>query len=341
MATPNFRPLLDRLLDRGFATVTAATIAAIVAGVRQGRMASQLDQLDAEAERLESEGQRFSADDAVLAGVLASLADVALRNRALIDGAAVTVQEQGIAAAAQAARQMSLPGITDQALAAVGVTWRRVDPAVIAQAIQFASSEAFEASLIRYGEYIPQTVRDIAIRGITAGRGPIAIARDVRAAVDTLPLHHANSMLRSLQLNSMRHAQALNYAANRDIITEVVRVAALDGRTCVACILAHGTVLEPGEVVTGHRGCRCTSVARIRGLERLTQFESGVDYFERQPEAFQRSTLGGARYDAWKAGRTQLTDYMRHADDPVYGRVLSEASLVSVLGADAKDFYAR
>ena len=332
MAIANFKPLLDRLLDRPYAAITAATLAAIAAGIERGRMASRLDQLDEEAERLEAADERFSIDDVFLAAVVAELATVALRNRALVDGIAVQLQDAGVDAAITAARAMSLPGISDAALARVGVNWLRPDPNAIAALINYAQSDAWDASLARYGAGVPQIVRDIAIRGITSGRGPVAVARDVRAAATNLPRHYAEDLMRSLQLNSYRKAVALSYTANASIISHQVRIAALDGRQCVTCTALHGTRMEVGEVVSDHRNGRCTSIGVVRGLERLAEVETGEDWFARQPEAIQRGVrgIGEAGYEAIISGRATLRDFVDTANDPVFGEVVRVKSLTEL-----------
>ena len=225
---------------------------------------------------------------------------------------------------------MSLPGISDAALARVGVNWLRPDPNAIAALINYAQSDAWDASLARYGAGVPQMVRDIAIRGITSGRGPVAVARDVRAAATNLPRHYAEDLMRTLQLTSYRQAVSLSYVANRSIISHQIRVAALDGRACASCVSLHGTRLEVGEVVTDHRKGRCTSIGVVRGLERLAEIETGEDWFARQPEDVRRNIVGPGGFDAIESGRATLRDFVGTADDPVFGEVVRVKSLTEL-----------
>lgn len=226
-------------------------------GVESGRIARALQQFLDEAARLEAAGLPLTADNPVLRALRADLDDILRAHAALIDGAAEGIGRQGVQAGTTAARLTSLPGVSDAMLAAIGVGWAAPDPEAVAELIRLASSPAWIAELERYRTGVAQDVLDVALRGIVAGRNPLTIAREVAAAVRGMPIARAQSLMRTLQLTSYRRAVGLSYVANQDIVSEHVRIAALDDRCCLACIALHGTRLAVGEAVDDHHNGRC------------------------------------------------------------------------------------
>lgn len=325
--TQTARQVLNRLLDRGYTQQAGAVVNAMTRNVASGAVATRLVQLEAEAQRLNEAGQPMTQDNPVLRAVMADLDDVLTRNRMLIDGAAEGLQDQGVRAAATAARDLSLPGISNAQLVAVGVSWRTPDPEAVAELINIANSPAWAAELERYADGVLAQVRDIAIRGIVNGRNPLQVARDVRDAVNTIPASRAQALMRTLQLTSYRRGVGLNYQANRDILRGHRRVAALDSRCCLACVALHGTELRLDEVVVDHHNGRCTSIAIVRGFERFSNVESGEAWYARQPEDVQLSLAGPGAYEALRSGRAQLRDFVQSYTDPVFGDMVREGSL--------------
>jgi len=62
------------------------------------------------------------------------------------------------------------------------------------------------------------------------------------------------------------------------------------------------------------------------------EIESGESWFNAQDETTQRTMMGPAKYDAWQAGEIELADLVSVHNDPIYGDMRGEASLVSILG---------
>lgn len=328
--TQTSRQLLARLLDQGYAQEAGAVVNAMTRNAESGAIAARLEQLAEEARRLELAGLAMEPDNPVLRAVFADLDDMLVRNRLLIDGAAGGIQSQAAGAANTAARALSLPGISDSALAAVGVAWRTPDAGAIAELLNIANSAAWKAELRLYGERVAGMVRDIALRGMVAGRNPLAIAREVTDAIAGLPASQAQTLMRTLQLVSYRRGVGLNYQANRDIGTVHVRVAALDSRCCLACVALHGTELPIDEAVEDHQNGRCTSILRVQGLERLSRIETGAAWYARQPEDIQLALAGPGAYEAIQSGKAELRDFVQRYTDPVFGDMVREASLKSI-----------
>lgn len=317
--------LVGRLLDRGYAQATAATLRAIAASTSSGLISQRLNELDTEVARLVERGERLTPDNPVLRALLADLDGVLARDATRIDVAAEDVQVNGAQVGSDATRQLALPGLNDGALAQIGIRWNVVNPDALNAAVGFTTSPAWQNELSRYADVIADTVRNQAIRGIVEGWGPLRTARAIRAITQGLPASYANTMMRTLQLQSYRDASALSQRANANIISHQIRVGTLDGRICMACLALHGTRLDVGERVQDHHNGRCIGVPIVRGVERTVV--TGVDYWASLPPERQRAIAGDAAYEAIRAGRVELRDFVQTYVDPVYNEMIREASL--------------
>lgn len=334
------RDLLASLLDRGYTSEARIVTRALYNVFEQGPILNRLQQLEEEAARLAARGERFTSDNPYLGTLLYDMRDALNRSRAVIDAAAPGLQQSGANAAARVTREIALPGMDDQALARIGIRWNVPDPEAVLSVVNYTTSQTWQNELERYASGAADSIRNIAIRGIVAGQGPIAIAREIRRAVGTMPAAAANTLMRTLQVTSYRDATVVHQTANSDIITEIVRIAALDTRTCLACVALHGETYPVGTRIDDHHNGRCTSISRVRG-QRLN-IQSGPDWFAGLPENQQRQMMGHANFEAWRAGRVSLRDFVQEYQDPVFGRMIRESSLRGILGdQEARSFYLR
>jgi len=330
--------LLTRMIDRQYVQETAAVIRAIGNGSTSGLMAQRLKELDAEAARLAKLGERLTADNPVVRALLADFETTMQANSALVNGAAGAVQQSGVNAAGVVTRQLALPGYSDVMLRAMGVQWNVPNPEAVARLVQYTNSDAWAELLAKYGNGVVQQVQLAAVRGMINGWGPLQSARELRRLVEGLPGYQANALLRTLQLTALRDAQVAHRVANRHIIQYQIRVAALDGRCCLACLALHGKEMALDERVDDHWNGRCTSIVKARWLD-APDVQSGEAWFAARSEAEQRAQMGDAAFEAWKAGKVDLRDFAQSTSDPVFGGMIREASLQGLLGVQAQEFY--
>ncbi len=249
--------LVSGLLDRGYEQATAATLHAVASSVQSGRIAQRLAELDAESTRLAAVGQRLQPDNPVLRALTADL-DTALRQAGRgVDAGAAAAQSAGVQAAGQVVRALALPGVSDEALRTVGVGWNVPDPEAVNALIGYVNSDGWAEAIARYPDLVLETVQHQALLGMIEGWGAERTAREIRRMAQGVPLAQANNLLRTVQLQSFRDASALHQLANADILTEQIRIAALDDRCCLACIALHGTRLPLGERIVDHHQGRC------------------------------------------------------------------------------------
>lgn len=303
-------------------------------------MAKRFAELETEAARLANLGRKLTADNPVVRAFLADFEDTMRANQALLSSAAVAVLLSGVQAAGPVTRQMALPGVGDEALRTLGVRWNVPDPEVIARLVDYASSDAWAEKVRQYGDDAVALVMGAVVTGAINGWGPLRTAREMRRLVGGVPPNTANTLLRTLQLTGFRDAQAIHRVANADILEYQIRIAALDDSTCVACVALHGTILPLNARVDDHYNGRCTSITVLKGRP-APNIESGEAWFARLSPDRQRQQFGShAAYEAWHAGKVKLSDFVQHTTDDVFGDMIREASLKSILGDGAKEFYA-
>lgn len=321
--------LITRLLDRGYALATQQVIRAIVRDSTTGIIAQRLDELDAEAQRLANIGDKLQPNNPVVRALLADLNTVLGNDARRIADASVDIQSSAIESAGTITRRLALPNISDDQLRTIiGTGWNKPSEEAVARLIDFVDMPAWTDELAGYPEETLSVIRKQVIRGVVEGWSPLKTANVIRQTATGLPAHQANNLMRTLQMQSYRTGQVVNMEANNDILDGHIRIAALDNRTCMACIALHGTVLKTNERVDDHHQGRCTSVPLVTG--RARNIQSGVDWFQSLPEERQLKIAGRGKLDALKNGDIRWQDIPTTYTDPTFGNMIREASLKSI-----------
>ena len=341
--------LLVGLVDKGYTQTAGRTVEAITASYNDpnGLVQRRLAELDAEVARLRAEGQRLDASNPVLRALLADVETVTRRNAGRIDGVAGDVAQQGIDISANLTRQLALGGTTNAQLNAIGITWQQPDPEAINALVGYVDNPAFAEALGGYTDDVMNRVTNQIIRGVVEGWSPLRIAREVRRITENYPAAAANTLLRTLQLESYRTGTAAHQNANQDVIRRVIRVEVLDDRTCLCCWSLHGTVVWDGERDRGtpipkiaeHHNGRGTTITET--IVRPRTVQSGAELWNGLSPARRRAIAGDAAFNAMESGAVSLDDFAGQRVDPLFGEMVEERSLRNVLGAEAEQYYAR
>lgn len=335
--------LLGGLVDDAYTQTTGAVVNAITRPADSGRLNQRMTELRDEARRLAAAGEKLTPDNPVFAAMLGELQVALKNNSALVDAVSPDLQAKMSAAA----------GVINQSFAATqspNFVWNAPNAEATAALANYVDSDAWRNELAQYQKNIADTVANIAIRGFVAGDSPTKVAEDLIASATNLPLSYAEQMMRSLQLTALRDSMVIQQVANADKIERIVRVAALDSRTCLSCVALHGTFLEVGDRVNDHRNGRCIGVPLLKGQAFSQSYvvdgqridvTSGEQWLNAHSDAGKRALMGPANFNAYRAGAVQLDDYVQLYRDPVFGEALAEASLKGILGDAAQAFYAR
>lgn len=197
------------------------------------------------------------------------------------------------------------PGVTVELVrppgAEVDLMVRRTTEQITARSYALAAeaTEAMNRALV-LGQAAGDNPRDVARRMIQQARDGFngGIAR-------------AQVIARTELIDAHRAAAEASQNANDGVLAGWVWVAELGPRTCPSCVIQHGRLHpldEPGPL--DHHQGRCARVPRTKTWAELgfdvpearPTIETGRDWFNRQPEAVQRSVLGPKRFEAWQAG---------------------------------------
>lgn len=180
-----------------------------------------------------------------------------------------------------------------------------------------------------YADYMDDAVR----QGLASGWSPIKTAYYVRNMATNLPMNAASTWTRTLQLNAYRDASARMERENGEFVEKKIRIAALDGRTCSACIALHGTEVPMGVRIDDHYLGRCDAIyvpvggempefmqaMSTPGERQFVPFQKGTDWFDAQSDAYKKSVLGKGKFELYKQGKFKLEDIVSWRNDPVFG----------------------
>lgn len=225
-----------------------------------------------------------------------------------------------------------------------GISWSFGVPSMDALHSLIGATQAGSplADLFRgFGQEAARAAGKALIVGVSLGKGPREIAPQIEKAIGE-PRWRALTIARTEALRSYRTASLETYRKNSDVVGQWRWTAALQKRTCAACLAMDGTLHPLTQEFGSHPNCRCTPVpltkewAEILGPlgidtssipDTRPQMQSGSDWFQSQNEATQRTVLGNAKYEAWKAGKFELADTVKKTYDPDWGSSIQERSL--------------
>lgn len=263
---------LDALYTKSF----GATLKRIesLSKSRGSKMQASLKKLDDEAKRLKSEKKRMTVDNAQLRETISDYQDLLNEAAVLIDQHGNALQESAVelAVVAVAAKvfiklsdQMIAAGISPVSAKALAFYESQIErlgagfvvPSSLDFARNYVDSAAWVARLDKWGAGYANLSRDAVLKAIQQGAGPRAVASQMRQYAEGIPASAAESLTRTLQLTSYREASLAMEKLNGDFIEYKIRIAELDGDTCLSCIALHGTRLEVGERVDDHMRGRC------------------------------------------------------------------------------------
>lgn len=221
-------------------------------------------------------------------------------------------------------------------------SWNRVAPESLRTLIGYVDSDAFRQKIDTFGEKATQNVADLILTGVAQGKGPRVIAGMLRNWL-AVPYVWADNTVRTAQLYSYREANHLSFEANPDVLNGWVWIASLgDTRTCMSCIAQHGSIHPLSDRLNDHHRGRCVPAPWVKGTTWPQTIINGPTWFESLTDDVQKLYMGGALYNAWKAGAIGWDGMSQHYHDDVYGDMLRRVSVNGALGEDeAKQYYVR
>ncbi len=167
------------------------------------------------------------------------------------------------------------------------------------------------------------------VRAMAEGWNPNKTAR---AMADGLAggLDRALLIARTEQMRAYRESTRMGYQSS-GIVKQYKRMASKSVRTCVACLVADGTVYDVESDFEEHPNGRCTLVPVVDGVE-MPNWESGASWLEKQ-DAETQKTIMGPLYDPWITGQIELQDMVSRHEDATWGAYLRPTALKDLMGS--------
>ena len=167
--------------------------------------------------------------------------------------------------------------------------------------------------LVDAGRVGADALADELVKGVALGLNPREIARRAMRQGLATSFTRMATIARTEVLRVARKATLDNYRQS-GVCRGWRRLAAKNERTCLACLALDGTVYDLEYEFDQHVACRCTLIPVLKGRPPLA-FETGREWFEKQPEATQRRMMGPARFELWRGGKLGWDDlYTVHED---------------------------
>lgn len=165
-------------------------------------------------------------------------------------------------------------------------------------------------------------------RGVTLGRSPVLIGRDMMQAVGGNKAR-AQTIARTEALRAYREVSRAAWIKSR-VVHRWQWFSTLDRTACPVCIAMHGTIHPATEPMATHPSCRCTPIPIPDNTDPPIT-TTGPDEFETWTYERQRTTLGPGKHDAWLGGRITLRDLVAVDRHPRWGLTRRERSLTDAL----------
>lgn len=248
--------------------------------------------------------------------------------------------QQGIAANARAGVNQSTAQIeimADGDPAVLG-NFNRMSAPAVENMVALLQADAPVGRLLR--EAFPEAavrMTDALVTGTALGWNPRKTAAAMVDGLQAGALQRALVIARTEQLRALRTASLTNMRQSR-VTVKYMRIAAKSVRTCLACLVADGTVYEFESEFDEHPNGRCQIVPILAGRE-PPAFTHGRAWLEAQPATVQRQIMGTGAYNAWRDGAVTLDDLVTRHEHPVWGGSLGTRALRDVLGAEAARGY--
>ena len=162
-------------------------------------------------------------------------------------------------------------------------------------------------------------ITDTLVESTALGVNPTVTARLIRENLAG-GLNKALQIARSEQLRVYRESSRLQYEES-GVVSGYMRLSAKDDRVCPACLMADGMIVKLSTAFAEHVQGRCSLVPIVIGADD-PKWETGEEWFRRQPADVQSRILGPGRFDAWQDNQFELDELITRRSSSVWGKSL-------------------
>lgn len=167
------------------------------------------------------------------------------------------------------------------------------------------------------------------------GEGIDLAVERLSKTTDTIGRQRLTVIARTEMQRVANRAAMEQYERNRDVVKRVQIIETLDDRTCLVCAVLDGQIrrLGSGDIPPFHPQCRGFITPVVMSLEEMglnkDDFPPSVqsvldgepsdrvlypEWFKGQSDGFQRNILGDTRFELFKGGELELTDFVDTVD---------------------------
>jgi hypothetical protein len=227
--------------------------------------------------------------------------------------------KQAVGAISEGQRGASLLGINgaqEAILTAVDPSnFNRINIGAVENMIGFAGDGSPLGQLLEddFGE-AAKGLTDELIKGVATGLNPVQTARNMVNGMG-VGLDRSLLIARTETNRAYRMSSTEQYRQS-GVVIAFKRLAARD-EACLACIVLDGEIYETAEELEDHPNGRCTVVPIIAG-EPEPEWETGQEWFAKQPESFQREVMGPGKFELYQQG-VPLDVFATKSFSPVWG----------------------
>lgn len=218
------------------------------------------------------------------------------------------------------------------------LAFNRVDPVAL-ETIVRRTTQQVTSTLRPLSAEATAQMNAALIRGVALGNNPRQAAREMLRRTESGfngGLTRALNVARTEMLDAHRAAAEELDKANRDLLTGWRWSAALDKRTCPACLAMHGQTFgvdEPGPI--DHQQGRCARIPTTRSWRDLgfdideppSVFPDAEAWFNDQTLAVQREIMGPARLELLQSGQVSWTDLASKRTTPAWRDSIAPTSV--------------
>lgn len=281
-------------------------------------MEAEADALAARMDRALAKGDAIPVSWLHTEGHLDSL----LRQvEAEVDRFARTAQP-AISGAVEAASTLGANGVTTM-LSNAGVASTLNAAAVERALAATARPSPLTRVLLDMAPHTSDVLRRELVRGVALGENPLRVAARMRRVAD-VPLARARTVARTEQMRAYRGASHDVMRAS-SVVDGWTWIAGLDERTCVACMLAHGTEHPMTETLESHPNCRCVAAPLVASAS--VRVPAGRAVLAKMSEPELASRVGPGLAALVRSGKVTLDDLVAVRTSPVWGRSIGRASI--------------
>lgn len=227
----------------------------------------------------------------------------------------------------------------------VNLTFNRLPTGALEMLTGFlADGSPLSRLLAELGDETARRIGELLAEGLGLGWNPRKVADLIRRETG-MALARALKIARTELLRAWRESSIRGYRDQGNVLVGYRRMASLDDRTCIACLLMDGHMYALEEDFTDHVQGRCAVVPVTRSWSELgyegipdtnAEWQPGEEWFLEQDALTQAKILGNAMYEAWKNGEIGLEDMLTLHESAEWGDSWQAASLKAAMESAAR-----